>query len=64
MDVETGNPTDESNESALARAALELSAATTPAARRKAWAELQRLHARRSPKRVRDMEIQRGLLEP
>ena len=48
-------------ESAIDRAYLELSTATTPELRRGAFHEMQRLIKRRSPGRVAEMEIDQGI---
>lgn len=44
------------------KAALELQTARTPKARREAMERLRRLHARRSPARVAEMEQDKGLV--
>jgi hypothetical protein len=42
-------------------AAFLLACAATPAARRDAWAQLKSLVGQRTPERVEQMEIERGL---
>ena len=48
-------------ESRIDHQVLLLRTGNTPAERRSAWSELQRLHALRSPERIREMEEERGL---
>jgi hypothetical protein len=54
-------PSDADLEFRIDAAALRLHTAPTPDERKTAWAELRRLHALRTPERVAQMEIQRGL---
>lgn len=44
-------------------ASLEAYASQSPEERRTAWERLKRLIAQRSPERVREMEIEKGLRE-
>lgn len=49
-------------EAAIDTAALKLQTATTPLRRKLAWCELQSLVKQRSPRQVRRMEEERGLV--
>ena len=56
-------PLDDANlEAAIEIATLTLVTAQTPADRRKAWADLQRLTQQRSARQVEKMEREKGLL--
>jgi hypothetical protein len=48
-------------ENALDAAVLRLHTVDTPEARREAWAEIQTLHAQRTPEQVAQLEAERGL---
>ena len=56
-------PKDRRLERSIQIASLEAYAAQTPEERRTAWERLKRLIAQRSPERVREMEIEKGLRE-
>ncbi len=51
-------------EAEIHAAALRLHTATTPRARRDAWAALLRARDKRSPARIRQMELEQGLITP
>jgi hypothetical protein len=48
-------------ENALDAAVLRLHTVDSPEARREAWAEVQKLHAQRTPKRIAEMERAKSL---
>ena len=56
-------PKDRRLERSIQIASLEAYSAQTPEERRTAWERLKRLIAQRSPERVREMEIEKGLRE-
>ena len=56
-------PRDERLEVSIQIASLEAYASQSPEERRTAWERLKRLIAQRSPERVREMEIKKGLRE-
>lgn len=54
-------PKDRRLERSIQIASLEAYASQSPEERRTAWERLKRLIAQRSPERVREMEIEKGL---
>jgi hypothetical protein len=60
INPEAPTPDDEL-ERLIEHQALLLHTVETPAERKSAWLELQRLHGLRSPQRVAEMESDRGL---
>ena len=56
-------PKDQRLERSISIASMEAYAAKTPEERRTAWERMRSLIAQRSPERVREMEIQKGLRE-
>ena len=57
-------PKDQRLERSIEIASLEFHCAQTPDERRTAWERMRRLIAQRSPERVREMEIAKGLRKP
>lgn len=57
-------PKDQRLERSIQIASLEAYAAQSPEERRTAWERMRRLIAQRSPERVREMEIEKGLRKP
>jgi len=57
-------PKDRRLERSIAIASMEAYAASSPEDRRIAWERMKSLIAQRSPERVREMEIQKGLRKP
>lgn len=57
------SPKDARLERSISIASLECHCAQSPEERRSAWERLKRLIAQRSPERVREMEIEKGLRE-
>ena len=57
-------PKDQRLERSIEVASLEFHCAQSPEERRTAWERLKRLIAQRSPERVREMEIAKGLRKP
>jgi hypothetical protein len=54
-------PADRDLEDRIDTAVLRFHSATTPSQRRAIWADFKRLLAMRTPERVREMEIEKGL---
>jgi len=57
-------PKDQRLERSIEVASLEFHCSQSPEERRTAWERLKRLIAQRSPERVREMEIAKGLRKP
>ena len=57
-------PKDRRLERSIQIASLEAYASQSPEERRTAWERMRSLIAQRSPERVREMEIEKGLRKP
>ena len=57
-------PRDQRLERAIESASLEAYGGKTAEERRAGWEHMRRLIAQRSPERVREMEIEKGLRKP